>query len=222
VRHANREAARQQQVADLYLQGMTQMEVAAKLGLCQSEVSRCLSRMRAEWKLSVVLDMSDRIAQETVKLDRLERAAHLAYVKSCLPVWRGANDMPPGLTPAKQKKWLADRMAERAAKIEELLALPLPDLIVRDEARIGENNLLKTLLSIIDRRIRLWGADAPTRTVLSGDPDNPIQVQHAGKTDSEWMSMSMAEKVRYLQDVVKARASQRQAGSATVTASEAN
>lgn len=212
----------QQQVADLYLQGLTQIEVAARLQISQATVSHMLKAAREEWKVSAMLDISDRITQETMKLDRLERAAHLAYVKSCLPSWRGVGEPPPGLSPAKLKKWQDDRVKERAAKVEELLALPLWELIVRDEARIGDNALLKTLLAIIDRRIKLWGADAPTRTVISGDPDNPIQVQHRGKTEAEWTSMSTADKVQYLQDVVKNRAAMRKAGTMGVSATESN
>ena len=67
-------AARRTQVASLRLAHLTETEIAAKLGVAQSTVSRDLTAIRAEWYDRRMTAYDDWVAEELAKLDRLERS----------------------------------------------------------------------------------------------------------------------------------------------------
>ncbi len=78
-------AQRRQKVADLYLQGWPQMEIAAHLGCAQTTVSGDLRRVRQEWRESSVRDFDEARAIELKKIDRVEREAWAAWERSQQP-----------------------------------------------------------------------------------------------------------------------------------------
>ena len=78
-------AQRRQKVADLYLRGWPQMEIAAHLGCAQTTVSGDLRRIRQEWRDSSVRDFDEARAVELKKIDRVEREAWAAWERSQQP-----------------------------------------------------------------------------------------------------------------------------------------
>lgn len=78
-------AERRQKVADLYLQGWTQMAIAAHIGNAQTTVSADLRKIHAEWMESAVRDFDEARGVELKKLDRIEREAWAAWERSQKP-----------------------------------------------------------------------------------------------------------------------------------------
>lgn len=71
-----------QTAAALYLQGKTQTEIAAALGVCQQQVSYDLEIVRQRWLESSVLDFNTKKAEELARIDNLERVAWESWERS--------------------------------------------------------------------------------------------------------------------------------------------
>jgi hypothetical protein len=66
--------ARRSRVASLFLRGCKrQVELAQRLGVNQSTVSRDLKVINERWKAAAVRDLDEAKAQELAKLDELEQ-----------------------------------------------------------------------------------------------------------------------------------------------------
>ncbi len=65
-------ASRRQQVAEMYLRGMYQADIADKLGVNQATISRDLAELRKEWLERSINHIDQKKAIELAKLDRLE------------------------------------------------------------------------------------------------------------------------------------------------------
>lgn len=70
-------------MADLYLQGWLQVDIAAELGINQSTVSRDLKALHKVWLKAALLDFNEAKARELAKVDRLEREYWRAWQRSC-------------------------------------------------------------------------------------------------------------------------------------------
>jgi hypothetical protein len=75
-------AERRQQVAALYIRGITQAEIGRRYGLNQATVSRDLAAVRAAWLASSIADYGERKAQELARIDAIESEAWAAWERS--------------------------------------------------------------------------------------------------------------------------------------------
>ena len=91
-------AERRRQVADLYVKGWTQREIAVSVGVTQPTISADLSAIQAEWREARVRDFDAAREMELQKLDRIEREAWSAWESSKKPaqsaVVTGPGDQP--------------------------------------------------------------------------------------------------------------------------------
>ncbi len=78
-------AQRRKNVAELYVQGWTQVAIADKLQIAQSTVCEDLQRLQKEWRESRLRDFDAVRELEIQKLDRLEREAWAAWERSQKP-----------------------------------------------------------------------------------------------------------------------------------------
>jgi hypothetical protein len=76
---------RRQKIADLYVQGWTQMQIAAHLDIGQTTVSHDLIEVRTEWRKSAIRDFDEARTLELQKIDRIEREAWAAWERSQKP-----------------------------------------------------------------------------------------------------------------------------------------
>jgi hypothetical protein len=76
---------RRQSVADLYVQGLSQMAIAERLNTSQATVSADLKQIRREWRESAIRDFDHAQDRELAKIDRLEREAWAAWERSQKP-----------------------------------------------------------------------------------------------------------------------------------------
>jgi hypothetical protein len=76
---------RRKQVAEMYLRGQTQWQIAHQMGVNQAQISRDLKVIRREWLNSAVQDFDARKAQELAKIDAVEAEAWTAWKRSQEP-----------------------------------------------------------------------------------------------------------------------------------------
>jgi predicted transcriptional regulator len=67
---------------DLYLAGMWQSEIAKKLHISQSQVSRDIAAAHEEWAKRTTYNLDEQKAKRLAELDRLERQAQQAWRRS--------------------------------------------------------------------------------------------------------------------------------------------
>src|SRR5260221_7975920 len=77
---------RRKQVADLYLQGWTQIAIAERLGVKQPTICEDLQWIRKQWRESAVRDFDSAREMELLKCDRIQREAREAWERSKKPV----------------------------------------------------------------------------------------------------------------------------------------
>lgn len=77
--------ARRQQVAELYLKGWSQLEIARHLEVVQATISGDVQTLLQNWRESALCDTDALLATELQKLDRLEREAWEAWSRSQKP-----------------------------------------------------------------------------------------------------------------------------------------
>jgi DNA-binding CsgD family transcriptional regulator len=80
-----RATKRRHEVAELYLQGWSQLAIAEKLGVTQSTVSHDLEKVQAEWRASGIRNFDLIREVELRKLDRIEREGWAAWERSQKP-----------------------------------------------------------------------------------------------------------------------------------------
>ena len=88
-------------MADLYLQGWLQADIATELGIDQSTVSRDLKALHKEWLASALVDIDKAKARELAEIDHLEREYWAAWMRSCEDVETTRQEGDPQATPSR-------------------------------------------------------------------------------------------------------------------------
>ena len=129
-------------IGDLYLQGWLQAEIAEKVGLNQSTISRDLKALHKEWLESALNDYDQAKANELAKVDKLERTYWVAWERSC----------------------------EDAETVQMVGGSEKADKITKTrKGQVGDPRFLQGVQWCIERRCKILGIDAPTkRDVTSG------------------------------------------------------
>lgn len=137
-----------QQAASLYLQGYTQIEIAARLGRSVATVYRDLLPYIAQWREQASTDIAEIKAQELAATYQLQREYWEAWERSKTP----------------RKTSTVRRAADGSGSGAEA--------IVRSEERIGDSRFLQGILACMERRARLLGLDAAVKADLTsgGEP----------------------------------------------------
>ena len=61
------------EITRLYLRGLTQTEIAARMGVSQPQISYDLRLLREQWQAAAATELAERRAEETARLDLIER-----------------------------------------------------------------------------------------------------------------------------------------------------
>ncbi len=138
---------RRSRVADLYLEGFTQPEIAARVGISQSQVSRDLKFCSKKWQEEAKEAIEEIKAKDLVKLDRLERKYHIGWRRS---IEKQKTD--------RTKTSVSDGKLTTESSSEE-------------KTHIGDPRFLDGVLKCLTRRAEILGYDAPSKKAvdLSGD-----------------------------------------------------
>ena len=138
-RDASQIARDRRRMADLYLQGWLQADIAAELGVDPSTVSRDLKALQAEWLQSALVDFDAAKAAELAKIDRLEREYWHAWKRSC-----------EDAETATEKFTGNEKSPSRIEKSK------------RVEGQAGDPRFLTGIQWCIERRCKILGIDAPS------------------------------------------------------------
>jgi hypothetical protein len=131
-------------LAQAYLAGKTQAEIAQELNITQQQISYDLGVLQERWVKSALNDIDKAKAQELAKLDNLEREYWVGWVDS--------------------KKEYRGTTAERTrgknfgTKVQ-----------IKKEQRLGDPRFLDGVKSCIERRCKILGLEAPTKAQVSFD-----------------------------------------------------
>jgi len=129
-------------VAEHYLEGLTQSQIARELGVSQGTVSHDLKAIRQQWQASANRDFDEAVGIELAKLDKVEREAWKAWNRS--------------LEPAESTRVMQQAGNKRAEKTTR--------------QQHGDPRFLEQIQRCIAARRALLGLDAPTR-IAPTSPD---------------------------------------------------
>lgn len=73
---------RRKRVAESYLRGQTQWEIARAEKVDQKQISRDLAKIRDEWKARYAAVYDERVAEQCAKIDRIEAEAWAGWERS--------------------------------------------------------------------------------------------------------------------------------------------
>lgn len=136
-------ARRHRAVARLYLRGLPQHDIAAKLGISQTTVSQDLTAIRTYWLESCKLDMDAIKAKELAKLDALEMEYWRAWERSKQEHTKRTRTYVEGTEKGKQAEGLPVTVTETV------------------EQTSGDPRFLAGIESCMLRRAKMLGLDAP-------------------------------------------------------------
>jgi len=139
-------------VADLYLSGTIQAEIAEQLEVNQSTISRDLKSLRKAWLASALVAIDKAKAQELAKIDRLEREYWTAWVRSCGDTETVKQRGKPG------SKGISTDSIEKTSKEQS-----------------GDPRFLAGVQWCIERRCKLFGLDEPQEFNV-----NDLVIQYSG------------------------------------------
>lgn len=144
---------RRTKVAAMYSAGRYQSEIAKKLKVSLSTVERDLRIIRQQWLDSSIRDFDEVRAEQLAKLDEAERSAWEQWERSC-------------------------RLFKKTVT-EDKQATQFPGTNIREEKtpQCGDPRYLSVVLSVIERRCKLLGLDAPEKKEHSSPGGGPVQVQ---------------------------------------------
>jgi hypothetical protein len=141
-RRSPSEMARDQRiVADLYLQGELQVDIAKVIGRDQTTVSTHLAAIRQEWLDSSLRDFDEVKSQELAKLDKLEREYYGGWLRS-----------------QEDVVTVKDETSEN------------PKTVVTTKSQAGDSRFLDGVERCVARRCKILGFDAPSKTELEAGP----------------------------------------------------
>jgi hypothetical protein len=129
-------------VADLYIQGWMQAEIARNVGVSQPTVSTDIKAIQKQWRASAIRDFDVLRERELQKLDRLEREAWSAWERS--------------QKPSQEAVVSTDGTTQKTLK--------------RVAEQTGDVRFLGQIHKCIASRRALLGLDAPTR-IAPTSPD---------------------------------------------------
>jgi predicted transcriptional regulator len=152
-------------IADLYLQGWIQADIADELTISQQTVSNDLKALHGEWLASALMDFSEAKSQELAKIDRLEREYWQAWERSC----------------EDAESVTQEGTAEGVDKVKKT-----------SKGQAGDPRFLQGVQWCIERRCKILGVDAPEKYAVGGPGDfDPAawkkraqeRLQHVAKLD---------------------------------------
>lgn len=183
-------ASRRKTVAELYVQGWTQVQIAEKLNVTQTTICTDLQRLHKEWRESRLRDFDAARELEIQKLDRLEREAWAAWERSQKPSQSAEFKDDATNTPSKKKvknqngdprflvvvhQCIASRRA--LLGLDALPALPKED--TNDNSAERTNRVVALVTAIRDRE---RAADART-IVIDQQPRDVCDGSQRGEVE---------------------------------------
>lgn len=154
-REAAQVARDRKRIAELYLQGWLQVDIAQDVGIDQSTVSRDLKAIRDEWLKSTLVDFNEAKAKELARIDAVEVEAWAAYERS-----KGKREVT-----TQESAAVGDGEDNARQKVQ-----------IRTEDRDGDPKWLEIVLKCSEQRRKILGIDAPTKSEVTGKDGGPLRM----------------------------------------------
>lgn len=151
-------------VARLYLQGLFQSEIAKQVDVTQQQVSLDLVAVREAWLNSAIVDFNNRKSEELAKIDHLEAIAYKAWFDSMQPT---------------SKKSTKKRGHPEVVLLEV-------ETTETTEERLGDPRYLLVVNQCIDKRIKIFGLEAPLKIAQTDRDGKDVQARSWNITDHTW------------------------------------
>lgn len=149
---------RRVKVAERYLRGVYQADIAKELDVDQSTISRDLTALHKEWMQTALVDINERKAEELAKVDQLEREYWGAWERS-----------------------KEDAEVETIEKIGKSNGESVtPDRIKQNKRREGQSGnpaFLSGIQWCINKRCEILGLDAPKRQEVTGADGGALKLE---------------------------------------------
>lgn len=126
---------------------MTQYEMAEKLGVAQSTVSRDFKRVMKRWQDSAISDIDQIMTMELQTIQMMISEVYEEWQKS--------------KTPTVRKVIESDKKGGKMTRLE-----------TTDQC--GDPRLVNNLIALLERRAKLTGIDKPSRVTLTEDESKTI------------------------------------------------
>lgn len=165
-------AERRRRVADLYLQKHKQVDIAIRLGVSESVISKDLKIIQQEWAEQRVFALDQRKLLELESIDRTEREAWTAWDRSKGPIEISEATLDGSKAPDKGR-------ARRVTK-----------------STAGDPRFLLIVLRCIEQRCKILGLEAPTKTALTDSAGNDLQTPEAGRVEFDGILAALRERGR--------------------------
>jgi hypothetical protein len=143
---------------DLYLAGWWQHDIAAKLRMSQSQVSRDIAAAHQEWCKRTTYNLDEQKAKRLAELDTLERQAQQAWRRSI------------GTHKVTTKEQAQLGTVSAAGALESISKPVEVKTITKTEKLVGEAIFLNVVLGIISERCRILGTYAATKQITAQVP----------------------------------------------------
>lgn len=140
-------AQRRDRINTLYLQGVSQMEIARQVGVNQATVSRDLTFLRKLWMTRSVEAIGQRKAEELARIDHLELTYWDAWERS-------RQDFESTILERVGMEGDEGKPGKRRGRETK-----------RKEQRVGDPAFLSGVMTCIDKRCKILGLDAPNRNL---------------------------------------------------------
>ena len=148
-------------IADLYIEGKDQAEIAEMVGFSQTQISYDLKKIKQEWLLNTTLHLDAHKAEEIAKTLQAEKKYRDIYNRS-----REDFKSKTAIGKPTKKK---DKNGNTVSGDVEVATQT-----VHTESRTGDVRALDGVLKCIERRCKLLGLDAPQKQEHSGKGGGPI------------------------------------------------
>ena len=141
-RSAAQLARDRRKIADLYLKGWIQADIADEIGMSQATVSNDIAALHRDWLALALVDFNEAKAQELAKIDRLEREYWAAWERSC--------EDAETIT----EKARASRGSDKPDSVEKTK---------QAKGQAGDPRFLAGVQWCIEQRCKILGIEAPKR-----------------------------------------------------------
>jgi len=135
-----------EQIAEWYLQGLTQAKIAEKLGLSQPMVHRDIKAIEEEWRQRSAINLDEYKAAKLAEIALSKKKAWEGWNRSC-------------------EEFKAKTLTARAG--DENTIRPHTQQI-HTETRVGDPRFLAEINRLIERECKLLGLDAPAKVETEG------------------------------------------------------
>ena len=140
-------AARRKRVAELYLQGWWQTEIAKELDISQQQVSHDLGVLKRLWQQSSLVDLDKVKSKELAKIDRLEAEYWRAWEKS-------------------KKDYQKSTSKQRGKKSGDKIEAETAEKTLQEIVVTGDPRYLQGIQWCVNKRCEIFGLDAARKLDL--------------------------------------------------------